>query len=242
MLCGALSEKLTFQGDMDMNFMSEGSLMDRIFSFLGKMVALNVLWMVCCLPVVTAGASTTALFYCMLKLHKDGDICTFRDFFKSFQLNFRQSTAIWVGLLLLAAVFYMEKNAVAAMPGELSQVFGYVLAAVCIPLVLTALYVFPTVAAFENSIKKLVTNAFYFALKKPGYAIAAAVITLLPMGMTLVDAGLFPVYLFLWLLFGFSLTAYADSWFFWKLFRPYFPEEGTDENPNDEMNNCEDNL
>ncbi len=51
---------------------------------------------------------------------------------------------------------------------------------------------------------------------------ALAVITILPMTMTLVDAKLFPVYMLIWLMVGFSLTAYADSWFMWKLFRPYF--------------------
>ena len=50
-------------------------------------------------------------------------------------------------------------------------------------------------------------------------------ITILPMTMTLVDAKLFPVYLLIWLMFGFSLTAYADSWFMWKLFKPCFKED-----------------
>lgn len=65
-----------------MNFMKEGSLVDRVFSFLGKMTALNLLWIGCSLLVVTAGASTTALFYCVLKLHKDGDVRVFREFLK----------------------------------------------------------------------------------------------------------------------------------------------------------------
>ena len=54
--------------------MKPGSLYDRIFGFLGRLIALNLLWIVCSLPVITAGASTTALYYCTLKLHKDGDI------------------------------------------------------------------------------------------------------------------------------------------------------------------------
>ena len=83
----------------------------------------------------------------------------------------------------------------------------------------------PTVAAFENKTMTLITNAFYFAVKHIGYAIAVAVITILPMTMTLVDAKLFPVYLLIWLMVGFSLTAYADSWFMWKLFKPYFKED-----------------
>lgn len=58
---------------------------------------------------------------------------------------------------------------------------------------------------------------------------ALAVITILPMTMTLVDAKLFPVYMLIWLMVGFSLTAYADSWFMWKLFRPYFAQNDREE-------------
>ena len=56
---------------------------------------------------------------------------------------------------------------------------------------------------------------------------ALAVITILP--MTLVDAKLFPVYMLIWLMVGFSLTAYADSWFMWKLFRPYLAQNDGEE-------------
>ena len=56
---------------------------------------------------------------------------------------------------------------------------------------------------------------------------ALAVITILP--MTLVDAKLFPISLLIWLLVGFSLPAYADSWFMWKLFRPYFAQDDGEE-------------
>ena len=58
---------------------------------------------------------------------------------------------------------------------------------------------------------------------------ALAVITILPMTMTLVDAKLFPVYMLIWLMVGFSLTAYADSWFMWKLFRPCFAQNDGEE-------------
>lgn len=203
----------------------EGSLFNRIFGFLGQMILLNLLWMVCSLPVVTAGASTTALFYCTLKLHKDKDIRVIRDFFKSFRQNFGQSTMAWLLLLLAGGVIWMEKEALTSMPGSMGQIFGWVLGAAAIPLALIALYIFPTIAAFENKLGRLISNAFYFAVKKAGYALAVAVVTILPMTMTLVDAKLFPVYLFIWLTVGFSLTAYGDSWFMWRVFRPYFKED-----------------
>ena len=107
--------------------------LDRIFGFLGQLIALNLLWIVCFLPIITAGASTTALFYCTLKLHKDGDIRVIHDFFRSF----KQSTLIWILMLAAGVLIHMEKSAL-------------------------------------------------------------AVITILPMTMTLVDAKLFPVYMLLW--------------------------------------------
>ena len=43
-------------------------------------------------------------------------------------------------------------------------------------------------------------------------------------------AGIIWLFLMLiWLMVGFSLTAYADSWFMWKLFRPYFAQDGEEE-------------
>ena len=106
--------------------MKPGSLFDRIFGFLGQLIALNLLWIVCSLPIITSGASTTALFYCTLKLHKYGDIRVRHDFFKSFKQNFRQSTLIWI-LMAAAGIFiYMEKEALATMPGSMSQILGNV--------------------------------------------------------------------------------------------------------------------
>ena len=62
---------------------------------------LNLLWFICCIPIVTAGASTTALYYVTLKMVKDEESGLTRAFFHSFKENFRQGTIIW--LILLAA-------------------------------------------------------------------------------------------------------------------------------------------
>ncbi len=210
-----------------MNFFNEDNFLHQFFLFLGKLIALNLLWMISSLPLITVGASTTALYYCTLKLHKDKDIFCWKAYWKSFRRNFLQSTIIWLLLLLAAGCLWLEWQSLATMPAEMGQIFRYVVMAAAILLVLTALYVFSTVSAFENKTFRLVSYAFYFVLKNPAYAIAVTAITCLPMYFTLVDAQLFPVYLFFWLMCGFSLTAYADSWFFWLLYRPFFPEEPT---------------
>ena len=196
---------------------------NKFFTVMGRvadLIMLNVVFLICCLPIVTIGASLTALHYVTLKMARNEESYIIRSFFKSFKQNFKQSTLIWILMAAVAVFLYMEKESLVTMPGSMPQIFNYVILAVCIPLIAIALYIFPTVAAFENKTMTLITNAFYFAVKHIGYALAVAVITILPMTMTLVDAKFFPVYLLIWLMFGFSLTAYADSWFMWKLFSP----------------------
>ena len=54
-----------------MNLFNEDNFLHQFFLFLGKLIALNLLWMISSIPVITIGASTTALYYCTLKLHKE---------------------------------------------------------------------------------------------------------------------------------------------------------------------------
>lgn len=207
-----------------MNLFNEDNFLHQFFLFLGKLIALNLLWMISSIPVITMGASTTSLYYCTLKLHKDRDISAWKFFWKSFRSNFRQSTVVWIVLLAAGALLWIERIAIGTMPAEARQIFTYGVSAVGIAAILVALYIFPTIASFDNTIGKLLGYSLYFIFRKPGYAVSVAAITCLPMYFTLIDAELFPVYLFIWLLCGFSLTAYADSWFFWRLYRPFFED------------------
>lgn len=74
----------------------------RFIGKLGDLILLNILWIVCSIPVFTIGASTTAVYYVTLKLARDEGDSTIRSFFHSFKSNFRQATAIWLILLALA--------------------------------------------------------------------------------------------------------------------------------------------
>ena len=111
------------------------------------------------------------------------------------------------------------------MPGAMSEVFTYVVWGMGLLLLVTAIYVFPTIASFENKAGRLIVFALCFAARKPGYALCAAAITCLPMYFTIVDTQMFPIYFFVWIMCGFSLTAYINSWFLWRLFCPYFEKE-----------------
>lgn len=208
-----------------MNLFNEDNFLHRFFLSAGGFIGLNLLWIITSLPVVTAGASTTALYYCTLKLHKDKDISIWKCFWKSFRGNFIQATAVWLCLAAAGICVWFEKRAVVSMPGAMAAVFTYVVWGIALLLLVTAMYVFPTIASFENKTGRLVVFSLCFAARKPVYTLCMAVLTCLPMYFTMVDAQLFPIYFFVWIMCGFSLTAYGNSWFLWRLFRPYFDKE-----------------
>lgn len=128
---------------------------------------LNVLWFLCCLPVVTAGASTTALFYVTLKLAKDEEGNVTQSFFRAFRQNFRKATMIWLILLaggiILALdgyVFYHmhSENALWAVG---TAIFLVALAAYAIIL----MYIFPLLARFENTVKAMFLNSIMLGMR-----------------------------------------------------------------------------
>ncbi|MGN1184899.1 MAG: DUF624 domain-containing protein, partial [Oliverpabstia sp.] len=68
---------------------------NKFFTFMGKvadLMILNLLCIVCCLPIVTAGASITALYYVTLKIARNEETYIARGFFHSFKENFKQAT------------------------------------------------------------------------------------------------------------------------------------------------------
>ena len=96
---------------------------NKFFVFMGKVAdlcMLNLLCIACCSPVVTAGASQTALYYVTLKMVRNEEAYIFRSFFKSFKENFKQATIINVIMLIVAVLLYLDTN----IAGNMGQTTG----------------------------------------------------------------------------------------------------------------------
>ena len=97
---------------------------------------LNLLWLVCSLPIVTVGASTTALYYSCLKIVRDEDSHVGACFFRSFRENFKQATALWLILLGLGLflagdgyiVYHLRQSAEGAMAVVWTLILAMVIA------------------------------------------------------------------------------------------------------------------
>ena len=78
----------------------------NVLNKMADLMWLNILTLICCIPIITAGAALTSMHYVALKIVRNEESYITRNFFKSFKTNFRQATVIWL-LLLLGLVVWM---------------------------------------------------------------------------------------------------------------------------------------
>ena len=136
----------------------------RFLSKMADLMWLNILTMVCCIPVVTVGASLTALNYMALKITRGEEGYITKGFFKAFKENFKQSTIIWCFFLVVAAVIGTDYRIM--MNTELgdNKVMRVLIVAVAMMALFTFMFVFPVQAKFVNSVRRTIWNAFVFSV------------------------------------------------------------------------------
>ena len=76
----------------------------EVVSKIADLVVVNLLFVLCSLPIITIGASTTALYGVTKKMAENREGYIFRNYFRLFKENFKQSTIMWIILLLLALI------------------------------------------------------------------------------------------------------------------------------------------
>ena len=126
---------------------------NKFFQGLGKIIdviCLSAFWFFLCIPIVTAGAATTALYYTVNKVIRNNRSYIGREFWHAFKTNFRQSTIVWLILLLLYAIMGFDCYIVFAVLMMFATMW--------------AIYLFPYIARFENQTKMILKNAALIAL------------------------------------------------------------------------------
>ena len=187
---------------------------------------LNIICVVCCIPIITAGASITAMYYVTLKMVRNEEAYILRSFFKSFKQNFKQATIINLIMLLIGVVLYVDLNVSKAMQGGAGQIFQIIFMAFVLIYFILFLYVYPVLARFYNTIKNTIKNALFMAIRHFPYTVVMVIIAVCPLLLLLVKSYQIQSTLFvLFLLMGFALIAYCNSYFLAKIFDNYMPKE-----------------
>lgn len=199
-------------------------LNNPVWQFIGKLVDATVLhfcWLLCSLPIVTIGASTTALYYAMMKDVADEETHYVKAFFRSFKQNLKQGIIMGLifmvvgALLAYATYFYMQQNGTTGW----SIMRGISILAALLYL-FTLQFAFPLLARFDNTVGNLIKNAFFMSVKHIGWSI---VMVFILAAMLFVAFGLqfIPI-----LIPGFGLVVYLDAYILNHVLKPYIKAAG----------------
>ena len=185
------------------------------------LIVINLLFVLCSLPVVTIGASATAMHYC-LRRWREGEGKIAGDFFKSFRLNLRQATILWVIFLILAAILAANFVLIRNWTGPVYQTVMVMLMVVSAVLLMWVSVVFPFLARFDNTTGKIGKNALLIAMVSPAGSVIAAALNVLPVILAAVLPGIFLIGSVLWL----GLLCSVSGFVVQLLFAPVFDRIG----------------
>lgn len=190
----------------------------RTINKLVDVVWLNIIFVVFSLPIFTIGASTTAMLSVTMKMARDKEGYMWQGFWKSFKQNFKQSTIIWLLMLLVAAVLGTDIYFFASLTESYAKLLKALMMGLSIVAACTAIYLFPLQAQFENTIKQTLKNALFMAIRHLPWTILLVVIVA-------VCGVLIWLFLPIAVFFGFGLTAFICSYIYNHIFVRYIPKE-----------------
>lgn len=210
------------------SFFSLDSPLMRFLSRLSDIFILNVLFLLCCIPVVTIGASATALYTVTLKMARNEESYITKGFFKAFKSNFKISTMIWIIMLVIGIILGLDYRITSTFAGTMGKIMQIAILIIGTFYTITMLYLFPYVARFVNNIKNSIKNALLFSILNLPYTILIAVITFAPVFVTFLTGKTLVYGLFVWVFFGFAAIAYVNSLLFRRIFAKYEPKPEED--------------
>lgn len=209
-----------YERGIRMNFGNLFSMDNPVWKYLGRIwdaIWLTLLWLVFSLPVITVGASTTALFYVAQKIVKEEEGAVTKQFVAAFRSNFKQATIIWLIMAVLGVVLGVNLWFYHQVDTSFAKTFMIVLIIFTYVYLMVFHYIFAVLARFDNSVKNLFALSFLLSMKNFGWTLLMITLTVCILAVGLfVFAGL--------LLAGAGLAALLDSWVLGHIFDQYIQE------------------
>lgn len=200
----------------------------RFLSKLADLMLLNIVFLICCIPIVTIGASVTAMAYVCMKI-RDDEGYVVRSFFKSFKQNFKQSTLIWLLMLFLALVLGLDTYILRQMEGTGASIMQVIVYIGILLWVMIFIYVFPVQAKFYNTIKGTLRNSVLLAVGNLPKTLVMVVVTGGSVILTFWSVDTMVYGILVWILLGFALVSYCNCYFLQGIFKKLIEASETEE-------------
>lgn len=201
----------------------------RIMGKFADLICLNFLALFCCIPIITIGASMTALHYVALKIVRDEEAYITRSFFKSFKENFKQATIAWLIMLVIIIVLGLDVAWCYHAGEDVPSWFKTALLVVAVIVTFASMYIFPLLARFENTLKEVFKNSLFMGMLSIVRTVFMMACWLIPVVVAFAAPQIFPVVFCL----GLSGPVFLNALLYDKTFKRFEPKEEADEQPDD---------
>ena len=147
-----------------MNFLSVDGKLYKFMLGLLNVFKINLLWLVCSLPIVTFGAATIAAYDVTMKMVDDEEGYVGRQFMKAFKANLKNGIPLGLLAIVCTYIVWLNISLFNQIEGNpiLLLVVGMVAAFV---FTLSFIYAFPLQARYENTLVRTLQNSFRISLK-----------------------------------------------------------------------------
>lgn len=186
-----------------------------------NIVVINLCFLISCIPVITIGAAITAMYHVNLKMVRNEETYVFSLYWKAFKKNFMQSTICWLFIMAAGFVLFIDFWFIGNMKGMIKNIFYAIMIIVIIVYSIGMLYVFPYIARFKDKLGICIKNALVIGGANIGYTITMLLITFASIAVTFYDIQVMLRALFIWIVGGFSLVSFINSFFLRKVFDKY---------------------
>ena len=177
---------------------------------LWDLITLNILWLLCCVPLITAGTATTAMYRVVFLQLEEGETSVLKPFFRAFKENFKQGTLFWLFVAVVGGVLCFDGWFLLGQTDEITLLW--------IPLALLALllavgnaYGFAILARYHTTIKAALRNAYLLMILELIPTLLLIVVNTIPWVCMLLLPDIFLRTALVWLLLGGSLPAYING-------------------------------
>lgn len=198
---------------------------NKFFEVLGKItdiVILNLLFVSSCIPIVTIGASISAMYSISMYMVKDEEDYIIKTFIKNFKANFKVSTVVWVLMLCVGGVLILDFQITNLLSSTiLSKVLQFIFTMVSIIFIFVLSYIFPIISKFDNTIKNNLINSVLMSIQNLPYTILIVGINLLPILLLYFVSSFSGYIIFFYIIIGFGATSYINSILFSKILCKY---------------------
>lgn len=208
-----------------MNIFEEGSPFQVFLNKMTDLLVLNLITLLMCVPVITAGASLTAMHYVLLKMVRGQEGYIVRSFFRSFKRNFLQATILWLIFAALWALMGSNLYMIVTGSGRYPIWLPASILVAGLMLIMIMIYTFAMLSRFESTVIGTLINAVTLMFSELPRSLEMLVIAVLPIAALVFVPVLVPVLI----LFGISVPGFACAMVYDPIFRKIERQMGEEE-------------